>query len=136
MFERLTNSVLETARQRIAELFDAHAEWFYTISGGNTQALRRTELDINISQNRLILSYWTDKGTRSWRIRGWNLTGEKLELQASRRMGAERPVIELIPRASASAIAATVRAARQVRCDQLAQLASGLQPGAKIERHH
>ncbi len=134
MFERLTNSVLETARQRIAELFDAHAEWFYTISGGNTQALRRTELDINISQNRLILSYWTDKGTRSWRIRGWNLTGEKLELQASRRMGAERPVIELIPRASASAIAATVRAARQVRCDQLAQLASGLQPGAKIER--
>ncbi|MGI9165980.1 MAG: hypothetical protein ACR2G5_06285 [Pyrinomonadaceae bacterium] len=134
MFERLTNSVLETARQRIAELFDAHAEWFYTLSDGSTQALRRSELDINIAQNRLILSCWTDKGTRSWRIRGWNWTGEKLELQASRRMGAERPVIELIPRASASAIAATIRAARHVRCDQLAQLASGLQPGAKIER--
>ena len=134
MFERLTTSVLETARQRIAELFDAHAEWFYTLSDGNTQALRRSELDINIAQNRLILSCWTDKGTRSWRIRGWNWTGEKLELQASRRMGAERPVIELIPRASASAIAATVRAARQVRCHQLAQLASDLLPGAKIER--
>ena len=134
MFERLTTSVLETARQRIAELFDAHAEWFYTLSDGNTHALRRSELDINIAQNRLILSCWTDKGTRSWRIRGWNWTGEKLELQASRRMGAERPVIELIPRASASAIAATVRAARQVRCHQLAQLASDLLPGARIER--
>jgi hypothetical protein len=134
MFERLTNSALETARQSIAELFDAHAEWFCTLSDGNTQALRRAELDINIAQDRLILSCWTDKGTRSWRIRGWNWTGEKLELQASRRMGAERPVIELIPRASASAIAATVRAARQVRCHHLAQLASGVQPGAKIER--
>ncbi|MDQ3668289.1 MAG: hypothetical protein M3410_17290, partial [Acidobacteriota bacterium] len=125
---------LETARQRIAELFDAHAEWFYTLGDGDTQALRRSELDINLAQNRLILSCWTEKGTRSWRIRAWNWTGEKLELQASRRMGAERPVIELIPRASASAIAATVRAARQVRCDQLAQLASDLHPGAKIER--
>jgi hypothetical protein len=134
MFERLTNSNLKTSKQRIAEIFDAHAEWFYTLSDGNTQALRRSELDINIAQNRLILSCWTDKGTRSWRIRGWNWTGEKLELNASRRMGAEQPVIELIPRASASAIAATVRATRQVRCEQLAQLASGLQPGARIER--
>jgi hypothetical protein len=135
MFERLTNSVLlETARQRIAELFDAHAEWFYTLSNGNTEALRRHELDINVAQNRLILSCWTDKGTRSWQIRGWSWTGEKLELQASRRMGAERPVIELIPRASASAIAATVRAARQVRCHQLAQLVSDLLPGSRIER--
>ena len=131
MFERLTTSVLETARQRIAELFDAHAEWFYTLSDGNTQALRRDELDINIAQSRLILSCWTEKGTRSWRIRGWNWTGEKLELQASRRMGAERPVIELIPRASASAIAATVRAARQVRCHQLAQLASEFAAGSE-----
>jgi hypothetical protein len=135
MFDRLTNSVLlESARQRIEELFDAHAEWFYTLSDGKTEALRRSELDINIAQNRLILSCWTEKGTRSWRIRGWNWSGEKLELQASRRMGAERPVIELIPRASASAIAATVRAARQVRCHQLAQLASDLLTGARIER--
>jgi hypothetical protein len=134
MFERLTNSALETARQRIAELFDAHAEWFYTLSDGDTQALRKSELDINIAQNRLILSCWTDKGTRSWRIRGWKWTGEKLELQASRRMGAERPVIELIPRASASAIAATVRAARQARCQLLAQLVSDVLPGARIER--
>jgi hypothetical protein len=134
MFVRLTNLDLEPARQHIAEIFDAHAEWFYTLNNGNTQALRRSELDIHIAQNRLILSCWTDKGTRSWRIRGFNWTGEKLEFNASRRMGAEKPSIELIPRASASAIAATLRVARQVRCEQLAQLASGVQPAAKIER--
>ncbi|MGH9968359.1 MAG: hypothetical protein ACREBG_11105 [Pyrinomonadaceae bacterium] len=135
MFESLTNSLLvETARRRIAELFAAHAEWFYTTSYGNTQALRRRELDIRIDHGRLIFSCWTDKGTRSWRIGALQWTGEKLLLQASRRMGAERPVIELVPRAAASAIAATVRAARQLRCDQLAQLACSSQPGAKIER--
>lgn len=136
MFERLTNSLqIETARLRISELFATHAEWFHTLSDGSTHALRRGELDINISQNRLILSCWTEKGARSWRIRAWEWNGEKLLLQASRRMGAERPIIELVPRASASAIAATVKAAREIRCQQLAKLAADrLQPGAKVER--
>lgn len=135
MFEVLTNSlVVETARQRITELFAAHAEWFCTTNDGKTQALRKRELDIRIDHGRLIFSCWTEKGTRSWRIGALQWTGEKLLLQASRRMGAERPVIELVPRAAASAIAATVRAARQLRCDQLAQLACLSQPGAKIER--
>ncbi len=51
----------------------------------------------------------------------WEWTGEKLMLQASRRMGAERPLIELVPRAAASAIALTVKAARQQRAEQLGQ---------------
>jgi hypothetical protein len=49
-------------------------------------------------------------------------------------MGAERPLIELVPRASASAIAATIRAARQARCNQLAELASALQAETRVER--
>src|SRR5262249_24656351 len=76
----------------------------------------------------------TENGTRSWRINAWEWTGEKLLLGASRRMGAERPLIELIPRAAASALAAIVRAARQIRCEQIAALACALLPGAKIER--
>jgi hypothetical protein len=49
-------------------------------------------------------------------------------------MGAERPLIELIPRASSAAVAATIRAARQARCDRLAQIASGLEANVRIER--
>jgi hypothetical protein len=135
MLQRLTNSsLIEIARIQIADLFDAHAEWFYLAGEASTHALRRNELDIAVSQGRLILSCWTEKGPRSWRVLAWEWNGEKLALQASRRMGAERPLIELIPRASAAAIAATIRAARQVRCDQLAQAAASIQPGLKIER--
>ena len=135
MIERLTNTALvEAARQRITELFAAHAEWFYTAGDGNSQALHRSELDLEVSQGRLILTSWTELGTHSWRIVAWEWTGTKLMFQASRRMGAEWPMIELIPRASASAIAATVRVARQARCDQVARIAGSLQTGAKLER--
>jgi hypothetical protein len=135
MFQRLTTTALvESARQQIAALLQQHAEWFCTPGQERVQALRRNEIEIAISQGRLILSCWTDKGSRSWRILGWNWNDQILSLQASRRMGAERPLIELVPRASAKAVAATIRAARVVRCDQLAQLACALEAETRIER--
>ena len=135
MLKRLTNAEsAQSAARKISELFNAHAEWFYTSAEGKSEALRRQELDISVSHGRLILSLWTERGTRSWRIIDWALSAERLLFHTARRMGAERPAIELVPRASASGIAATVRTARQLRCDQLSQLASSLQPGLKIER--
>jgi hypothetical protein len=135
MAERVnTTARLEAARAKIAELLTAQPEWFCTLDAGTTQMLRRSELDIVIAHGRLILTHWTEKGSRSWKVFSWEWTGEKLTLEASRRMGAERPRIELVPRAAASAIALTVKAARQARCDGLAQLACTLQAGAKVER--
>lgn len=135
MFQRLTTlELMEAARHQITVLFAEHAEWFCTPGDGGAQALRRNELDIRISQGRLVLSCWTEKGSRSWRILAWQWNGQILSLHASRKMGAERPLIELIPRTSARVIGATIRAARQVRCDRLAQLACALEPETKIER--
>ena len=138
MFERLTSSVAaEAARQQIAALFNQHAEWFCAMSIGGreeTYALRRNEIDISVAHGRLMLSCWTEKGSRSWRILGWEWNGQMLLLQASRRMGAELSSVELVPRASATAVAATIRAARQIRCDKLAQLACAAQLETRIER--
>lgn len=129
-----TPARLEAARVIINDLFQSHVEWFLTIAGGDSQALNQSELEIFVAHGRLLLSCWTEKGTRSWKIFSWEWTGEKLTLEASRRMGAERPIIELVPRASASAIALTVKAARRARCDALAQLVCANQTGAKVER--
>ncbi len=49
-------------------------------------------------------------------------------------MGAERARLELIPRASANTITATIRAARQLRCDRIAKLACDYEPQTTIER--
>jgi len=129
-----TPARIEAARLKIADLLTTHAEWFCTLNGGDTQALSRGELDIAIAYGRLILTSWTEKGSRAWKIFDWELTGEKLTFRASRRMGAERPLIELVPRAAASAIALTVKTARQQRSTQLGELACAMQSGAKLER--
>lgn len=135
MTERVnTPARIEAARSKIAELLGAHPEWFCTLNGGDSQALLKSELDIVVAYDRLILTSWTEKGSRSWKIFAWEWTGEKLTLEASRRMGADRPRIELVPRAAASAIALTVKAARQQRSEQLGLLAGSIQLAAKLER--
>jgi hypothetical protein len=130
---------IEAARVKITELLAGQVEWFCTFGAETshaqkTEALSRSELDIAVAHGRLILTCWTEKGSRSWKVFAWEWTGQKLVLQASRKMGAERPSIELVPRAAATTLALTVRAARQTRCDEMAQLACILQKGAKVER--
>ena len=135
MFQNLTTPVAtEAARQQIAALFRAHAEWFCTAGRGETYAVRRDEVEISVAFQRLLFSCWTEKGSRSWRVLGWDWNGQMLLLQASRKMGAERQLIELVPRASAQAVAVTIRAARELRCEKLAHVSCALQPETRIER--
>ncbi len=118
----------------LQQILQQHAEWLFVSSHGGAQSLRRTEIDIAVSHRRLLLSCWTEKGSRTWRILDWKWDGQTLLLNASRKMGAERTRLELIPRSSAKTIAATIRAARQIRCERLAELVRGRQPRTTIER--
>ena len=129
-----TTTSLASAHQQITAILRQHAEWLYVATDEAAQSVRREEIDITISHRRLVLSCWTEKGTRWWRVHAWQWTGQSLMLQASRKMGAELSIIELIPRTSAKAIAASIRAAREIRCDLLAQLACALQTDTVIER--
>jgi len=134
MLQHLTTPAqVGSAYQEIVALLHEYAEWLF-VSDGVTQSLRRDEIDVVIAPARLVLSCWTEKGTRLWRVVAWEWNGQLLQLQVSRRMGAEVSSIELIPRTSAKAITATIRAARQTRCERLAHLAAALHPGSVVER--
>jgi hypothetical protein len=122
------------AKRSIDELLSVHSEWFMAQDGGAPLAIGCGEFDFSIDHRRLIFSSWTETGSRSWRITAWSWTGEKLSLAASRRMGADVATLELVPRASARAIVAGIAAARQARCEKLAQIASQALSAAKIER--
>ena len=135
MRQHLTNpSLVESAKRAIGEVVKAHGEWFMAQDNSQALPLQATEFDFTIAQQRLIFSCWTEKGSRSWRIESWAWTGDKLTLEASRRMGAEHALIELIPRASARAINAGIAAARQARCEKLARVVSDALPGSKVEK--
>jgi hypothetical protein len=134
MLQDLTNPAqLESAYQQIMVLFREYAEWLF-VSDGVVQPLRREEIEISFVQQKLVFSCWTEVGTRVWRLVGWDWNGQLLELKVSRRMGAEVSLIELIPRTTAKVVTATIRAARQMLCQRLAQLAAALQPETAVER--
>ena len=98
------------------------SEWFMSEDGRGPFEVKNTEFDFSVAHGRLIFSCWTERGSRAWRINAWNWSGDKLLLQASRRMGAEVTTIELVPRASAKALVAGIAATRKARCERLAEL--------------
>ena len=137
---------IESAHRAILEQISAQKDWFFAEQGGAPLALGRDEFDFSVAHRRLIFSCWTESGSRSWHIKAWSSTTDKLILKASRRMGAEVATLELVPRASAKAMVASIAAARQARCEKLAQIVAQpsvaevhalepepLLPGAKIE---
>src|SRR5882672_1848812 len=141
---------IESAHRAIFEEISTQKDWFFAEEGSAPLALGRDEFDFSGAHRRLIFSCWTESGSRSWHIKAWSSTGDKLILKASRRMGAEAATLELVPRASAKAMVASIAAARHARCEKLAQIVAQpsvgeflaedqepgpepLLPGAKIE---
>lgn len=136
MIERLADAdSIEDAERRIRKLIDGHGEWLCVQdSQGAATPLRKSECDFRVSHGRLIFSCWGNEGALAWRIKAWEWTGEKLLLEASRRMGTVSTQLELIPRASIEVMAATISATRRERCQHLARLALSVLHGAKIQR--
>src|SRR2546421_5977360 len=73
----------------LRELVSGHPEWFMSEDGRAPVEVNQNEFDFSVAHRRMIFSCWTERGSRAWHIREWNWTGAKLELLASRRMGAE-----------------------------------------------
>jgi hypothetical protein len=135
MLQRLTNSeLIEVAMHKITGLLRQYAEWFLSYGPTFTHSVRRDEIEIAVLEQRLLLSCWTEKGNQTWRILSWDWTGQSLVLQISRKVRTDQPLIELVPRASALAVATTVRTAREIRCEKIARLAEDVFADAKLER--
>jgi hypothetical protein len=125
----------EEARRRITSILDARGEWFCAETReGASVPLGRDEWEIVSAHDALHFSYRTERGAlRMWRVAGWEWTGERLRLSATRRMGAERALLELVPRASVAEVSAGLAAARRAACERLAALVRAATPDMKIE---
>jgi len=113
---------VEHAARSIGAVIKAYTEWFLIQEHCSPLAIDESEFQFSVAHRRLIFSSWTERGAQTWRITAWEWKGEKLSLAATRRMGGEQATLELVPRASAKSLAAGIAAARQARCDKLAEL--------------
>src|ERR1051325_6882111 len=123
----------ELEARAFQDVITPHKEWFMYADGRTPISVTRDEFEFSLAHGRLIFSCWTEDGSRIWRVKGWNWTGEKLRLELTRRMGAETATFDLIPQLSAKAIVASIVAARQARCEKLAQITAEYL-SAKIEK--
>ena len=115
-------SDLSKQQPALQKIVAAHRDWFMTADGRPPLNVNQDEFEFSVEHNRLIFSCWTEAGSRTWRVTSWTQSDDKLLLHVSRRMGAETCTIELIPRASGKAIVASIAAARQKRCEKLAEI--------------
>ncbi|HEX8635321.1 MAG TPA: hypothetical protein VF703_14330 [Pyrinomonadaceae bacterium] len=126
----------EEARRRLAEILEARVEWFCAETReGAGVPLGRGEWELMSSHGALYFSYRNERGlARVWRVAGWDWAGERLRLDATRRMGAERATLELVPRASVREGVETLKAARRAACERLAALVCEATGNARVER--
>ncbi|HZG52791.1 MAG TPA: hypothetical protein VEZ40_11715 [Pyrinomonadaceae bacterium] len=126
----------EEARRRLAEILEARVEWFCAETReGAGVPLGRGEWELMLRHGALYFSYRNERGrARVWRVAGWAWTGERLRLDATRRMGAECARLELVPRASVREGLETLKAARRAACERLAALVCEATGNARVER--
>ncbi|HVF45596.1 MAG TPA: hypothetical protein VM936_21400 [Pyrinomonadaceae bacterium] len=129
----------EGARRRIAARLDAAVEWFLREGrAGRRVELRAGGWELCANARTLVFSYWGDAGLRAWRVAAWRFEGETLLLEATRRTGAERATLELVPRARVATAREVVAEARRAECGRVAAKllghAESLRAGAKLER--
>jgi hypothetical protein len=124
---------LEESVHELTGLLAARGEWLVR-ERANAPAicLRRGEWEVSAAAGAVVLSYWGEAGLRVWRVDNWRPHGEGLHLAVSRRTGAVRATVELVPRASAASAGALLRGARLSICDRLARLV-GDYFGLKVE---
>jgi hypothetical protein len=129
----------EEACRVIAARLDAAREWFLREGRGRSRVeLRAGEWELRANASALVFSYWGAAGVRAWRIVAWAFEGDALLLEATRRMGAERALLELVPRARVATAREVVAQARRAECERVASLlrehAESVRAGAKLER--
>lgn len=95
--------------------------------------LRAGEWDVSAASGALHFSFADGAGWRVWRVASWEWADDKLTLSVSRRAGAERATLELVPRASVKDAARALKAARLAECERMAANACASLEGACVE---
>ncbi|HEV7893631.1 MAG TPA: hypothetical protein VGP08_23655 [Pyrinomonadaceae bacterium] len=135
----MTADEAEGARRVIAARLEAAGELFLCEGRARRRVeLRAGEWELTASASSLVFSYWGDAGVRAWRVGAWRFEGDVLLLEATRRMGAERATLELVPRARVATAREVVADARRSECERVAaklfEHAESLRACAKLER--
>lgn len=124
----------ENSLREISAYFDSQQEWLLRYKFGKTFALKSSEIETEISNNKLLFSFLDEKGFQTWRVKNYEIKNERLSLDLTRNFGKENASVTLIPRVSAKDLGEAVELARLEKANQIARIIAENQPKTKLVR--
>ena len=120
---------------QIAEFLALQNEWLLQYKFGKSFALKSTEIEVELSQNKLLFSFLDDKGFQTWRVKKYrSIKDEKLFLDLTRNFEKENENVILIPRVAAGDLIASVEIARIEKAEKIAAIIKEDNPKIKLVR--
>lgn len=85
------------SKYELERALSGHDHWRMSINGIPVADLPRTQFDSSVEFGKLIISFWSQDFSQSWRVVGIDAHPERLRLDLTRKMGIERIHLELRP---------------------------------------
>ncbi len=121
----------ESSYSEIINFLNAQVEWLLIDSAGRGFSVKRDEFDLEHRRGRLLFGSLTEKGYRTWRVRGYKFSKEKLMLDCTPFAG-ETEKLTMIGRLSAGELLRTGQLARIEKAERLAKAVLANYPKFKI----
>lgn len=125
-------------QEQLAEIqkhFNDCSEWLLNLPESGVLAIERSEIEITLRSEKLILSCPTTRGWENWIILSWEKSGAKLIFQTARKLQSVSAMLEFTPRVSIANLRQDTKTARLSKARVLAETARRtFSKSAKIER--
>ena len=125
---------LENSQIELQKRLDEHHEWLLIHALGRSFPLENAEIELELSNNKLLFSYLDDKGFQTWRIVEYEFESGEIRLKLSRNFDKEREKIRLVPRILARELSENLELARLEKANRIAQIIKENYPKIKIVR--
>ena len=118
----------------LQKLFDAHHEWLLVHRSGESFALQKTEIELEFSQAKTLLTFPDERGFQTWRVAGFESVNEEIHLDLSRNFDREHEKIRFVPRVLASTLTDAIELVRSRKAEKIAAILKLNFPKIKILR--
>lgn len=124
----------EELADSLRESINKYLEWLAIFPEGRGFPLRSDEIELELSNGRLLAGIPGEKGFRTWRVIDVETDGDEIVVGLSGGFGNQRSSVRLIPRTPAAELARNIELARLVRANAIAALIPDWLPGMRVVR--
>lgn len=125
---------LDDAQNELISRLEKCREWLLVMPSGKSFALKNNEIELAAERGKILFSFQTDQGFKTWRVTNCGFETRKIQLNLSRNFRTEQIKIELVPRVSTAEFSESVELARIEKANKIAVRLIENQPHRKLLR--